>query len=104
VQPDYSEETSTVERWRKVGPKTIEADVWIFDPVNLAKPWYVRASYSRLKNDNYSLRLRYWNCNENPNNVIVKKPDGTSDFGTFGFAPDAPARTDEGAKKANGAK
>ena len=41
-QPDYSEQTTLVERWRKVDEKTIQADVWVFDPVNLAKPWYTR--------------------------------------------------------------
>ena len=42
VQPNYSEQTSVVERWRKIDPKTLQADVWVFDPIHLAEPWYTR--------------------------------------------------------------
>ena len=47
VQPNYSEQTTVVERWHKVDPKTLQADVWVFDPVNLAKPWYTRQSWTQ---------------------------------------------------------
>ena len=68
VQPNYSEKTETVERWHKVDAKTLQADVWVFDPVNLAKPWYTRQSQTQLTNDDKQLRIRYWDCRENSNN------------------------------------
>ena len=94
VQPDYSDKTTVVERWHKVDPKTLQADVWVFDPVYLAKPWYTRQSWSKLGNDDTSLRIRYWDCRENTNNNIVITKEGTSQFPGFTFVP----------KEANNAK
>lgn len=85
VQPNYSEQTTLVERWRKTDAKTIQADVWVFDPVNLAQPWYTRQSWTRLTNDDHVLRIRYWDCRENSNNDIVIEQDGTSQFSEFDF-------------------
>lgn len=85
VQPDYSDQVTLVERWRKVDADTLQADVWVFDPVNLAEPWYTRQSWTKLTNDDYTLRIRYWDCRENPNNQVTKKEDGTSDFLPFDF-------------------
>jgi len=87
VQPNYSEKTTVVERWHKVDPKTLQADVWVFDPVNLAKPWYTRQSWTKLTDDKKELRLRYWDCRENANNNIVVNKDGTSQFAGFTFVP-----------------
>ena len=94
IQPDYSDKVSVVERWHKVDPKTLQADVWVFDPVNLAKPWYTRQSWTKLSNDDTSLRIRYWDCRENTNNEIAIQKDGTSQFKGFTFVP----------KEANNAK
>ncbi len=85
VQPDYSDQVTVVERWRKVGQKMLQADVWVFDPVNLAKPWYARHTWNQLTNDDYQLRIRYWDCSENPNNTVIKEDDGTSQFKEFTF-------------------
>ena len=85
VQPNYSDQVTTVERWRKVDSNTVQADVWVFDPVHLAKPWYSRQSWTKLSNDDHTLRIRYWDCRENSNNVVIKKEDGTSDFLPFDF-------------------
>ena len=85
VQPDYSEQTTIVERWHKVDDRTLQADVWVFDAVNLSAPWYTRQSWTKLTNDDTALRLRYWDCRENANNSIIKQGDGTSEFGTFDF-------------------
>ena len=85
VQPNYSEKTETVERWHKVDTKTLQADVWVFDPVNLAKPWYTRQSQTQLTNDDKQLRIRSWDCRENSNNDIVRQEDGTSQFAGFTF-------------------
>jgi hypothetical protein len=87
VQPNYSEKTTVVERWHKVDPKTLQADVWVFDPVNLAKPWYTRQSWTKLSDDEKQLRLRYWDCRENANNNIVVTKEGTSQFAGFTFVP-----------------
>ena len=87
VQPYYSEKTTVVERWHKVDPKTLQADVWVFDPVNLMKPWYTRQSWTKLADEEKLLRLRYWDCRENANNNIIVTKEGTSQFPGFTFAP-----------------
>lgn len=88
TQPDYSEQVEVVERWKKVDGITLEADYWVFDPVNLAEPWYTRQSWTELANDDNFLRLRYWDCRENQNNEILEKSDGTSQFSDFDFIQD----------------
>ncbi len=101
VQPNYSDQISIVERWHKVDPKTLQADVWVFDPVNLAKPWYTRQSWTQLTNDDKQLRIRYWDCRENSNNAIITTESGTSQFPDFDFVPnDADVSSDEAVKKA----
>lgn len=85
TQPDYSDQVEVVERWKKVNGNTLEADYWVFDPVNLAEPWYSRQSWTELDNDDNYLRLRYWDCRENQNNDILEKEDGTSQFLDFDF-------------------
>jgi hypothetical protein len=94
LQPDYSDKTTLVERWRKVDDKTLQSDVWVFDPVNLAKPWYTRQSWSRVSNKDNNLRIRYWDCRENSNNEIIQKEDGTSEFKGFDFLRDSAAASD----------
>jgi hypothetical protein len=101
VQPNYSDRTTVVERWHKVAAKTLQADVWVFDPVNLAEPWYTRQSWTRLTNDDHQLRIRYWDCRENPNNAIITTEAGTSQFPDFTFVPDdAAVSSDPAVKKA----
>ena len=101
IQPNYSEQTTVVERWHKVDRKTLQADVWIFDPVNLAKPWYTRQSWTQLTNDDKQLRIRYWDCRENSNNAIITTDTGTSQFRDFDFVPnDAAASNDPTVKNA----
>ena len=96
TQPDYSGQVQLVERWRKVDGVTLEADYWVFDPVNLAKPWYTRQSWTELANDDHFLRIRYWDCRENQNNDILEKADGTSQFLDFDFIDnDAAVSSDE---------
>jgi hypothetical protein len=99
VQPNYSDQTTVVERWRKVDAKTLQADVWVFDPVNLAEPWYTRQSWTVLTNDDKGLRIRYWDCRENPNNAIITTEAGTSQFPDFTFVPDDAAESDDPAVK-----
>ncbi|MBJ6987831.1 hypothetical protein [Devosia sp. MC521] len=85
TQPNYSDQVQVVERWRKVDGVTLQSDVWVFDPVNLAEPWYTRQSWTELANDDHLLRIRYWDCRENPNNVVIETEDGNSDFLAFDF-------------------
>ena len=34
------------------------------------------------------LRIRYWHCQENPNNTVYETEDGTSQFADFNFNDD----------------
>jgi hypothetical protein len=104
VQPNYSDQVTTVERWKKVDPKTLQVDVWVFDPVNLAKPWYTRQSYTQLTNDDHLLRLRYWDCRENSNNAIIVTDQGTSQFPDLSFVDDDAAQSSDKAVKDAAAK
>jgi hypothetical protein len=85
VEPNYSESTTVTERWHKVDAKTLQADVWVFDPAYLEKPWYTRQSWTQLTNDDKHLRIGYWDCRENPNNNIIVTEQGTSQFPKFTF-------------------
>ena len=101
TQPDYSDQVDVVERLKKVDGITLEADYWVFDPVNLGEPWYTRQSWTQLANDDNFQRLRYWDCRENQNNDILEKSDGTSQFSDFDFIEnDATVSTDEDVRQA----
>ena len=93
-QPTQSEKMETVEIWQNVNPTTIKADVWLFDPELYTEPWYVQRLYTKVPNEDKSLRIRYWNCNENPNNDVVKTPDGSTNYKDFQFddKPKEPAK------------
>jgi hypothetical protein len=84
-QPTQSEQMETVEIWEKVDPRTIEARVWIYDPTLYQEPWYLTRRYSQVANADKSLRMAYWHCGENPNNEVVKTPDGSTQFKDFSF-------------------
>jgi hypothetical protein len=83
--PQYSESLEAVEVWRKTDPETVLADVWVYDAVTLDEPWYVQQTYKQVPNPDGYLRIGYWHCNENPNNVVEQTDDGTSQFGEFTF-------------------
>lgn len=105
IQPNYSDKIETVERWHKVSDKTVQADVWSFDPENLAVAWYTRQSWRTVPNKDLTLRINYWDCRENSNNQIAVKDDGTSQFPAFNFVPDnAAASSDPAVKAAAGKK
>jgi len=84
-QPVQSEKMETVEIWQKINPTTVKADVWIYDPALYSEPWYIERRYNQVPNDDKSLRIRYWNCNENPNNDVFKTPDGSTNYKDFTF-------------------
>jgi len=83
--PRFSDRLETVEVWQKLDDDTIVADVWAYDPETLLEPWFVRDTYKKVSNEDGSLRIRYWDCHENPNNVIVETDKGSSQFGDFTF-------------------
>ncbi len=83
--PDYTEQVETVEIWRKVDDRTIEADVWVYDPPALVEPWYTRQSYAKLDDQDKNLRIRYWHCGENQNNAVFQTQEGTTQFNDFTF-------------------
>ena len=67
ADPDYSEQTSTVERLRMTNPDTTEDQVTVWDPQSLTKPWHVVHTYVRVKTP--GSRIDMWSCEEN-NNVV----------------------------------
>ena len=92
VQPNYSDKTETVERWHKVDVKTLQADVWVFDPVNLAKPVDARAEPDTADQRRQTAAYQVLGSPRDSNNDIVRQDDGTSQFKDFTFVPsDAPA-------------
>jgi hypothetical protein len=83
--PDYTNQVETVEIWKKMDDKTMGVDVWVYDPPSLVEPWYVKQKYVKLDDPDKSLRIRYWNCGENPNNSVVQTKDGTTQFRDLNF-------------------
>jgi len=75
-QPDYSKQTSTLERIRLVDPNTIEDQVTVWDPKGLLKPWKVVFKYSRVTTPGSHIDM--WSCNANNN--VVRTPTGGSQF------------------------
>jgi len=83
--PQYSESLEAVEVWRKADATTVLVDVWVYDPVMLEEPWYVRQTYQQVPNADGYLRISYWHCGENPNNAVEQTGEGTSRFSDFTF-------------------
>jgi hypothetical protein len=75
-QPDYSYQTSTVERIRMVNPNTIEDEVTVWDPKGLRKPWHVVMRYTRVTTP--GARIDMWSCDANNN--VIRTPTGGSQF------------------------
>jgi hypothetical protein len=75
-QPDYSKQTSTVERIRMVDPNTIEDQVTVWDPKGLLKPWKVVFKFNRVTTQGSHIDM--WSCNANNN--VVRTPTGGSQF------------------------
>jgi len=87
--PDYTNQVETVEIWKKIDDKNMGVDVWVYDPPALVEPWYVKQIYVKLDDPDKSLRIRYWNCGENPNNSVVQTKDGTTAFKNLNFGDKA---------------
>jgi hypothetical protein len=84
-QPSQSDRMETVEIWERVDDNTILADVWLYDPALYVEPWYLQRRYTQVANPDRNLRVRYWDCNENPNNQVIKTKDGSTDFRDLTF-------------------
>jgi hypothetical protein len=84
-QPDYTDQVETVEIWQKADDKTLTADVWVYDPPALTEPWFTKQSYQKLSDPDKSLRIRYWHCGENENNVVQQTKEGATEFRDFTF-------------------
>jgi hypothetical protein len=84
-QPSHSDEVETVEIWQKTADNMMDVYVWIYDPPSLVEPWLMRQRYQKLSNPKKELRIRYWACNENPNNDITQESNGASTFTDFTF-------------------
>ena len=93
-QPTQSDKMETVEIWQNATPSLIKVDVWIFDPGLYTEPWYMQRFFAKVPNADNSLRIRYWSCNENPNNDVIKTPDGSTNYKDFTFddKPKEPAK------------
>jgi hypothetical protein len=95
-QPQQSEQMETVEIWEKVDGRTIEADVWIYDPALYLEPWYTQRRYTQVPNADKSLRMNYWHCGENPNNEVYKTPEGNTQYRDFTFTGDDDRAREQG--------
>ena len=74
LQPDYSYQTSTLERMRMVDPNTIEDEVTVWDPIGLRTPWHIVVHYKRGTTP--GSRIDMWSCDSNNN--VVRTPTGGS--------------------------
>jgi hypothetical protein len=75
----------TVEIWQKADDTTLGVDVWVYDPPALVEPWYVKHTYAKLSNPDKGLRIKYWDCGENPNNRVFQNKEGTTEFRDLEF-------------------
>lgn len=73
-QPDYSYQTSTLERIHMVDHDTIADELTVWDPKGLIKPWRVVMLYKRVTEP--GSRIDTWSCETN-NNVIESATGGS---------------------------
>ena len=84
ANPDYTDQVETVEIWEKTDDKNMAVDVWVYDPPSLVEAWYTRQNYGKLSDPD--LRIRYWDCGENPNNAVFQNQAGTTEFRKLDFS------------------
>jgi hypothetical protein len=75
-QPDYSYQTSTVERIHMADHDTIVDEVTVWDPKGLLKPWHVVMQYKRVTDR--GARIDMWSCESNNN--VIRTASGSSQF------------------------
>jgi hypothetical protein len=67
--------------------------LWLYDPPALKEPWYTRQSFTRIDNEDKTLRIRHWACKGNPNNNVVETEEGGSQFTDFTWMKDDDEQT-----------
>jgi hypothetical protein len=77
LQPDYSSQTSTVERLRMIDHDTLEDEVTVWDPKGLRTPWHVFVHYKRVNTT--GARIDMWSCETN-NNVVRTASGGSQEI------------------------
>jgi hypothetical protein len=75
-EPDYSYQTSTVERIHMMNHDTIEDDLTVWDPKGLLKPWHVVMLYRRVTDP--GVQIDMWSCETNNN--VIRSSTGGSQF------------------------
>jgi len=75
-QPDYSYQTSTLERIHMVDHDTIVDEVTVWGPKGLSKPWHVVMQYKRVTD--VGARIDMWSCESNNN--VIRTASGSSQF------------------------
>ena len=83
--PRHSDQIEVVEVWNETDDRTMQVDVWAYDPVSLVEPWYTQQTFRKISNPDNFVRVRYWHCGENENNVVIQTDDGSSQFKEFSF-------------------
>lgn len=76
TQPDYSTQTSTLERIHMLDHDTIVDEVTVWDPKGLRTPWQVAVHFKRVNTP--GARIDMWSCETNNN--VVRTPAGGSQF------------------------
>ena len=93
-QPTQSDKMETVEIWQKSTRRPSRPTCGF--SIRRCTPSRGTSSgvYNQVPNADKSLRIRYWNCNENPNNDVIKTPDGSTNYKDFTFddKPKEPAK------------
>lgn len=99
--PRHSDQVEVVEVWERISATNIDVDVWIYDKLALKEPLYLKVRYVQQPNDDKFLRIRHWECTENPNNQVIQTETGASDYRQldFGNTKDAGAKKQGAAKK-----
>jgi hypothetical protein len=69
----HSDQVHAVERWHKIGDKTLEVQITIEDPVMLTRPWVVTRQYG--KTGDAGARVGEFFCDLNRTPIVIG-PDG----------------------------
>lgn len=83
--PQHSDQVEVVEVMQRTSARNIDVDVWVYDKQALLEPWFVKVRYAQVPNDDLFLRIRHWECTENPNNAVIQTESGASDYRELNF-------------------
>jgi hypothetical protein len=88
TSPSHSDQVEVVEIWQRVSKLNVDVDAWMYDPAALKAPWFVKFRLVQQPNPDKFFRIRQWECNENPNNVVIKDASGASNYQKLDFEHD----------------